>query len=106
MTTTVPERNDMVVIKENFLDCRDLRHAWKRKFDDLDKQGKYTDLTRTLVCVRCGTVRKDAYRVTKVSVTRMGSTYHYPEGYRVKGGLSIEEARLVLFTRWGMGLDT
>lgn len=101
MTTPTLE---LVEIRENFLDCRDLRHAWKRLNDNLDRDAKhkYTDLTRTLVCVRCGTERRDAYRVTRVSVTRLGSTYHYPVGYRVRGGLSAEEARLVLFKRWGI----
>lgn len=102
MTVPEPERTEMVAIKENFLDCRDLRHAWKRVGDNAVTEKQKTMLTRRLVCVRCGAIRTDSYIVTRVTVQRVGSTYHYPEGYRVKGGLSTEEARLMLFKRWGL----
>lgn len=51
---------------------------------------------RTLRCSRCGTERRDAYRVTDV-VSPRGRSYSYPKGYVVKGGMSRSDARIMLF---------
>lgn len=68
----------------SFLDCRDMRHAWKRldgyhPFGESD-QKKY--VARKLVCTRCGCERTDVINVQ--TFDRISTSYHYPTGYQIK----------------------
>jgi hypothetical protein len=81
------------------LECRDMRHAWRRVGDNIlvERKGKIRVFTRTLECPRCETLRIDTYRITAQSVERVHSRYAYPKGYHVKGGLKVGDARYLLF---------
>ena len=81
------------------LECRDMRHAWRRAGDNalVERSGKTRVFTRTLECPRCETLRIDTYKITASNVERVHSRYAYPKGYHVKGGLKVGDARFLLF---------
>lgn len=71
---------------ETFLLCRDIRHAWS-------VEGYYEDsvwIRRRLVCVRCGTTRKDTWTPWGV---RLRSQYNHPDGYRLDRDVKAEDIR-------------
>lgn len=64
--------------KDEYLDCRDLRHAWK-------VQGVFysgAEIHRRLVCPRCKTVATDRWTPRGERIARQ---YSYPKGYETKG---------------------
>ncbi len=78
---------------EIFLECRDLRHAWK-----LDS-GYYRlggVVTRKLQCVRCESERTDRRTSTG---QRLRSTYKRPKGYKVAGGIKAVDVNLAVLSR-------
>jgi hypothetical protein len=80
--------------KYPYEDCRDLRHAWKR-LDDVLLEGEVF-FSRTVECIRCGTTRIDVYQVAAQGqklMIRVGSHYHYPKDYSVRGRYNVEELR-------------
>ena len=88
------------------LDCRDMRHGWQRAGDTvlIKQAGQVRHFERKLECFRCGCMRVDEYKITRVALERIRSRYVYPEGYRVPGGLSVADARFKLFSQMDMGL--
>ena len=86
-----------------YMDCRDLRHAWAREDDEVKESGRgvVNEFSRVLVCMRCGTTRKDDFIVIRRDrqnyVARLGARYVYPKGYAVRGGINIEQMRWDLF---------
>lgn len=88
----------MSAFTPRFLECRDLGHAWERDGDVVRMfDGQVRSFTRVVKCSRCETTRKDEYRVSEAVVTPRKNRYQYPSGYRVKGGMSKGEARMLLF---------
>lgn len=82
-------------------DCRDLRHAWVRENDEvlIETQGQVKLFTRSLVCIRCESVRVDTYRVATRgghALHKIGSKYRYAPHYTVRGGFDVEELRWTL----------
>lgn len=69
-----------------FLECRALRHAWKRTHRGwiVSGSGSATMYSKTLVCLRC-----NAQRVNRRNARHERERPHYilPDGYRVKGAL-------------------
>lgn len=73
-------------LDDDYFDCRDLRHAWK-------KLGAFTmhnkimsgQIIRTSQCIRCGTEKWDLW--SRDGTVRYHSWYDYPEGYLIKVGL-------------------
>jgi hypothetical protein len=77
--------NPLRGLPDEFLACRDLRHAW-------EELGYYRErgsgraggpIIRKLQCLRCGTLRRDT-----LSNSFSEKTTHYyghPEGYRIAG---------------------
>lgn len=64
--------------KDEFLECRDLRHPWK-------VQGLFyvgAEIHRRLVCPRCKTVATDRWTPRGERIARQ---YQYPKGYQAKG---------------------
>lgn len=82
------------------IECRDLRHAWERHGTDavlLQQEGQVRHFARHLHCLRCGTLRIDEYRISRIAIVRVRSRYQYPDGYQVNGGLTVAKARFLLF---------
>lgn len=75
-----------------FLDCRDMHHPWK--LDTWYRENG--EVRRVLVCTRCDTERVDRWTA---SGERIGSTYHWPEGYKIEGGVDIMDVRLAAMSR-------
>ena len=87
-----------------YMECRDLRHAWARDDDEfIAEKGRVREFSRVLVCMRCGTTRRDDFRVIHQHRThlihRVGARYRYAPGYQIKGGVKIEEMRWSLFNK-------
>jgi len=77
----------------DYLQCRDLRHAWKLV-------GYYRangHIVRALVCERCDMDRHD--RLWS-SGRLAGRTYTPPEGYYVPGGVELVDVRAELMDRF------
>lgn len=75
-----------------FLDCRDMHHPWQ--LDTWYRQDG--EVRRVLTCPRCDTERVDRWTVNG---ERIGSSYAYPEGYRLEGGVATEDVRLAAMAR-------
>jgi hypothetical protein len=89
-------------LSDEFLACRDLRHAW-------EELGYYRErgsgraggpIIRKLRCLRCGTLRRD----TLANAFSEKTTHYYghPDGYRLEGQgrLPIDEVRREVVKRW------
>jgi hypothetical protein len=82
-----------------------MRHAWFPEGDNVivHDQGRVRHFRRHITCQRCGTVRTEEFRVSYgknnkvVAVTLVRRHYGYAEGYQVKGGLNVDDARAMLF---------
>ncbi|GAC1527459.1 MAG: hypothetical protein NVS3B1_17800 [Marmoricola sp.] len=77
-------------LPENFLDCRDLRHSWKKAADYRPREQKMEGgtklsplLYRSLICARCGTGRTDV--IYARTYERLSVAYTYPENYQIPG---------------------
>jgi hypothetical protein len=74
-------------IKDQYLECRDLLHAWRTIQDfqvrDADTRRKTGILRRLLECDRCGTQREDLIWLR--TFERLSSRYIYPDDYRAPG---------------------
>jgi hypothetical protein len=71
-----------------FIECRDMRHAWKvvqsyRYIDDGETTRTPKYVSRKLECNRCGCVRTDVLNVR--TFDKVATSYDYPEGYTILG---------------------
>lgn len=103
MTSTVTERKplrDKVTLddlRDDYLECRDLRHAWRRStMHDIsvvrNTSGKIIEFTRVITCSRCGTERHSTFTVPGMQVVR--NRYSYPAGYMLMGSHSDPALRV------------
>lgn len=75
-------------LPDNWIMCRDMRHAWEVDQDfhvTKAKGGKATEIKRTLACLRCGTGRVETYHSTKWGLEKVAQHYTYPDNYQIKG---------------------
>ena len=87
-------------LPDDFLDCRDMLHAWSRtkSYVPLGRNEKHpSELLRETVCIRCGTVKRDVYSAR--TLERQSTTYVHPAGYIIKGGDTFRKRRGVLTRR-------
>lgn len=63
---------------ETFLECRDLRHAWRR----IGYWNEGWRVVKLLQCQRCPTTRRISMRANGAIID---SKYEYPDGYQIKG---------------------
>jgi hypothetical protein len=63
-------------LSQGFLECRELRHAWRPHTASWNAEGKYYD--RTLRCPRCKTLRVETLSTYGTILSRR---YDYTEGY-------------------------
>ena len=84
--------------------CRDMRHKWDQTGDIIliEEKGQVRHFKRRLECDRCGCVRTDEYKISRAALSRVRSSYEYPEGYRIPGGIKIADARFIMFSRMPM----
>lgn len=82
-----------------YVTCRDLRHAWLQDATVGSPEG---EVSRTLTCSRCGTVRTETYVISRRGgfISKTGHKYKYPEGYLLKrpgvtAGQTAQQARLI-----------
>lgn len=80
-------------LPEQFVDCRDpgIRHAWQRlnNFHTVPGHNEagtvIKHLGRDTVCMRCDTVKRERFDLTRNGVVKTGTTYDYPQGYLLPG---------------------
>lgn len=74
-------------LPQDFLDCRDMMHAWKRVKSyiplGLDPANP-KQLLREMECLRCGTIKRDVF--TARTLERTSTSYSHPAGYLIRGG--------------------
>jgi len=89
----------MAEINPVSLECRDMRHAWFAVKDVIltEKRGVVRIFTRTLRCTRCETERADTYEVVGSRVEMLHTKYKYPDGYQIKGRVSVSTVRSQLW---------
>lgn len=71
-------------LKDNQIACRDYGHAWQKDGDTniaTGLLGQVVSFNRQLRCVRCGTIRRDAFAVGHGRVDRDKRYYTYQNGY-------------------------
>lgn len=90
-------------MNQAYLECRDLHHAWEHVGDELivERKKRVQSFSRMLVCTRCETQRIDMFVVTKNSVEKVKTKYHYRPGYLTKGQgrVPIRQIRWELFDK-------
>ena len=84
----VPAKKAVTVrdLKDEFLDCRDLRHAWGKASDwgiTRNTSGRIIEFTRVVVCRKCKTERHEKFSVPSMEV--VNRRYLYPEGFLMPG---------------------
>lgn len=76
-------------LPDNFLMCRDLRHAWGVLNDfyvyNDPKQTRLLVIARDLVCLRCNSERREVFVQRSWGLDKERNTYTYVEGYSLKG---------------------
>ncbi len=85
---TEPKRKNVADVPDEFLDCRDLGHAWARPRVVEDK--KFRHYTRLVVCSRCATER---IQVISLAGMLVATSYRYATGYLLNGagGLTVDD---------------
>ena len=69
----------------DFLACRDMRHAWDVSTDYFLAEDDNC-IIRELECMRCHACRRDSFQIARDRrLVRNGTSYTYPEGYLMKG---------------------
>lgn len=84
-------------LQDDYLECRDLRHAWRRSsLHDIsvvrNTSGKVIEFTRIIICGRCGTERHTTLSVPSMQIVR--SRYSYPPSYLLHGSHSDPSNRV------------
>lgn len=103
MTTALTEhpavksRVTLEDLQDTYLECRDLRHAWRRSsLHDIsvtrNTSNKIIEFTRVITCARCGCERHQTYSVPSMEIRR--SRYVYPQGYMLIGSHSDPSNRV------------
>lgn len=79
-------------LPDHWVVCRDMLHAWAVENDfhvtPMATVGRKSimHISRELVCMRCGTVRKEKYHLSaRGGLEKVGQSYEYPEGYQIPG---------------------
>lgn len=75
-------------LPDNFLTCRDMRHAWDLEQDfyvEAKATVKTGNIRRRLRCLRCDMKRVERYVQMKWGLEKVGQSYVDPEGYRIHG---------------------
>lgn len=71
-------------LPDNYLMCRDLKHAWDVHFDFFVNP-KTKEVERKLRCIRCDMIRVEKYVQTSNGLDKIRNIYGQPEGYGIHG---------------------
>ena len=88
-------------LPDTFIECRDLRHSWKRQGGYRPVKDSKSLVARTLAWSRCDCERTDVINFR--TFDRVSTSYHYPEGYTVKGNKATKRGMIVrreAYQRW------
>lgn len=80
--------NALMDLPDEWVMCRDMRHAWSVLNDFHVTAGKgkvISEIKRELTCVRCKTDRVETYHHTSFGLEKVHQHYRYPEHYQMKG---------------------
>lgn len=78
-------------LPDNWIQCRDMRHAWKVRQDFHVEESEpgtrqLTQIGRTLECTRCKTHRVEHYVSRNgIGLEKVKQYYMYPDGYQIHG---------------------
>lgn len=75
-------------LPENWLMCRDMRHAWTVSEDfhvEKNKGATVQTIKRVVSCLRCETKRVEFYTPNRLGLEKISQHYTYPENYQFKG---------------------
>lgn len=78
----------LTTLPDNWIMCRDMRHAWEVDEDFHVTKGQGLNIAsvrRTLVCVRCETLRVEKYHSLKWGLEKVAQHYVYPDNYQIHG---------------------
>lgn len=80
-------RENLQRLPEQWVQCRDMMHAWAvlNNFHAVGKITRSSIILRELVCMRCETVRREEYQLTKIGLEKVHQAYSYPTGYQIPG---------------------
>lgn len=80
--------NALMDLPDDWVMCRDMRHAWHvlEDFHVVTTQARHIqELGRTLICLRCNTLRVETYHAGRFGLDKVRQHYTYPENYQIKG---------------------
>lgn len=80
--------NALTDLPENWLMCRDMRHAWAVVEDfhvEKVKGRTVQTVRRVLGCMRCATLRNEHYVMGRLGLDKTSQSYTYPDNYQLKG---------------------
>lgn len=82
------ERRPLESLPGEYLECRDLGHAWTHDTDGVPVQDHgIVTFTRQMLCPRCATTRTETLHVFRDgSVMKAHQKYTYPAGYMLVKG--------------------
>lgn len=80
--------NALTELPDNWIMCRDMRHAWKTHEDFHVAQvsgSKVGEVRRILICMRCETLRIEKYHLATWGLEKYSQHYAYPDNYQIHG---------------------
>ena len=80
-------RNALHRLPDNWMVCRDMRHAWNvlNDFHVVTNGDGSSDVRRELQCMRCETVRRESFENNLYGLSKTSTVYIYPEKYQIHG---------------------
>lgn len=83
-------RNGLRKLPDNFMACRDMKHAWMVEHDFFVEpqavEGRnIKSIRRILICGRCETRRHERYIQGKYGLDKLSQWYENPENYQIPG---------------------
>jgi hypothetical protein len=80
--------NALMDLPDDWVMCRDMRHAWHVMEDfhvSKNRGHSIQELNRTLICMRCTTLRIEVYHSGRFGLDKVRQHYTYPDNYQIKG---------------------
>lgn len=81
---------------QDFLDCRDLLHAWDATSATITQPDK-NHLARQITCLRCGTIKHQLLDIKSFEL--VSTKYETPQGYRLPRGVRKTDVRKTVISR-------
>lgn len=81
---------------QDFLDCRDMLHAWDSKSSTITQPDPH-HLARQLTCTRCGAIKHQLLDIKSFEL--VSTRYEMPQGYALPKGTRKTDVRKANITR-------